>query len=62
MNQMNRTLIYQGWRCTFDPARPVRERWQSERHGVTYKTASESALKKAIDAHYQQISMQYQLA
>lgn len=64
MNQMNqtRTLIYQGWRCTFDSARPTRERWQSERNGTSFKVASESALKKAIDQHHQLISMQYQLA
>lgn len=46
---MNGTRIYQGWRYTFDQARPGAERWQATRSADILFAQSEAGIKKAID-------------
>jgi hypothetical protein len=46
---MTGTRIYQGWRYTFDLARPAKERWQATRGANCLDSPSEAGIKKLID-------------
>lgn len=56
---MTGTRIYQGWRYTFDQARPPKERWQATRGSELIKAQSEPAIKKLIDNGHEAVSRQY---
>lgn len=53
---VTRTIIYQGWRCTYDQTRPSKERWQGTHAGEVLTAKTDAALKKLIDAYHQEQS------
>lgn len=52
------TLIYGGWKYSYNHSLPVTGRWRAERFGVGMCAGTEEALKRMIDAKNEQTRLE----